>query len=340
MNSPILDIKGLTVTFTKRRTLFAPGRTVRAVQEVDLQVHAGETVGLVGESGSGKTTTARAVLGLTRANGGTIRAAGFEPTSFRGAAPKAYRRAVQAVFQDPYGSLNPTMTVADILAEPLTLHSNLRGTALRQKALDLLDSVGLAEHTAERYPYELSGGQRQRVSIARAIAVDPVLIVLDEPVSALDVSVQSQVINLLDDLQEQTGVAYLLVAHDLAVVRHASERIVVMFHGRAVEEGPADRVCDDPQHPYTRALLAAVPIPNPEEQRAQRELRRAISLTPKGKASAEGCPFAPRCPLKMDVCDQVFPEWTPVEGGGRVACHAATKAPSSPLISVPLQVRS
>lgn len=318
----VLEVEGLDVTFRRRRGPLTKPAAVRAVRDVGLKVRAGQTVGLVGESGSGKTTTARAILGLVPASAGTIRAGGFEPTAFGTKVPKGYRRVVQAVFQDPFGSLNPSMVVADIVAEPLDLHFDLDGAERRERIQDLLTSVGLAEHHAQRYPYELSGGQRQRVAIARAVSVEPALIVLDEPVSALDVSVQSQVVNLLEDLQERTGVAYLFVAHDLAVVRHASDRIVVMYHSRIVEEGPADRICDAPEHPYTKALLAAVPVPDPARQTAQRALRRSLSVTTGEAPPADGCPFAPRCPLRMDVCDAVFPPWTSLASGGGIACHA------------------
>lgn len=329
MSAPVLDVRGLSVTFTSKRGLWSAAKSVHAVRDFDLRVDPGQTVGLVGESGSGKTTTVRAILGLVPSSGGVVRAGGFESTSFGKSVPRDYRRAVQAVFQDPYGSLNPTMVIDDIVAEPLVLHFGTTGPALRRRTAELLEAVGLAAHLGRRYPYELSGGQRQRVSIARAIAVDPRLIILDEPVSALDVSVQSQVVNLLDDLQQQTGVAYLFVAHDLAVVRHASERIVVMYRSRAVEEGPADRVCDQPQHPYTQALLAAVPVADPVRQREQRLLRQSLSRPAQGKPADGGCPFAPRCPFRMEICATVFPEWTDVPGGGRVACHFTAKNQSS-----------
>ncbi|TDC72018.1 ABC transporter ATP-binding protein [Actinomadura sp. GC306] len=324
---PLLRVRDLTVTFAGRRP--APWRrpaTTVAVNGADLDIAQGETLGLVGESGSGKSTTARAVLRLLRPDRGTIEAAGFRVDAFGRRVPDGYRRAVQAVFQDPLGSLNPTKVIGDIVAEPLAVHFGLRGPERDGRVAELLDRVGLAAHHARRYPYELSGGQRQRVSIARALAPEPRLIILDEPVSALDVSVQSQVVNLLEDVRDRTGVGYLFVAHDLAVVRHACDRIAVMYRGRVVEEGPADRICERPAHPYTEALLAAVPDPDPARQRLQRRRRRELAVSPgtaaaAPAAAAAGCPFAPRCPHRMPVCTDMFPDRTSVPGGGRVACH-------------------
>ncbi|TQM11329.1 oligopeptide/dipeptide ABC transporter ATP-binding protein [Pseudonocardia kunmingensis] len=327
--APVLRVEGLTVTMAgRRRVPWRPPSRVTAVTGADLQLDAGSTLGLVGESGSGKSTTARAILRLLRADAGRIEVAGFRVDEFGRRAPTAYRRAVQAVFQDPLGSLDQTMTIGNILAEPLAVHSIARGRAAVDRVADLLDQVGLAAHHLRRYPYELSGGQRQRVAIAKALAVEPRLIILDEPVSALDVSVQSQVVNLLEDVQERTGVAYLFIAHDLAVVRHTSERIAVMYRSRIVEEGPADRVCEQPAHPYTQALLAAAPDPDPARQREQRRRRRELDIVPVGPApdATRGCPFAARCPHRMAVCERSFPDWSPVEGGGRVACHLAIDA--------------
>ncbi|MWA00864.1 ATP-binding cassette domain-containing protein [Actinomadura sp. LD22] len=331
-DAELLRVRNLTVTFPGRRSApwRRPGKVV-AVNGLDLDLAGGETLGLVGESGSGKTTTARAILRLLRPSGGTIEAAGFTVGAFGRRVPLGYRRAVQAVFQDPLGSLDPTKVIGDILAEPLAVHFGLRGTERDRRVAALLEQVGLAGHHLRRYPYELSGGQRQRVSIARALAVEPKLIVLDEPVSALDVSVQSQVVNLLEDVQERTGVAYLFVAHDLAVVRHACDRIAVMYRSRIVEEGPADRICESPAHPYTEALLAAVPDPDPARQRIQRRRRRELGApAPTGAVPATGCPFASRCPHRMPVCTESFPDWTPVTGGGRVACHLHGGSPTTP----------
>ena len=281
----MLDIRDLSITFPGAAGLL-PGKRgpdVRAVVDASLHVGEQETVGLVGESGSGKTTIGKGVLRFVRAAAGTIRLGDNDVTGFGRKVPKSYRRQVQVVFQDPVASLNPSIIVGDIIGEPLKLHFGMGAAARRRRVTELLEQVGLAAHHLERYPYEFSGGQRQRIAVARALASEPQLIVLDEPVSALDVSTQSQVINLLERLQDETGAAYLLIAHDLAVVRHVSRRIYVMYRSRIVEEGPADRVCEQPAHPYTELLLASIPDADPVEQRAQRHLRQALSV---GQAAA------------------------------------------------------
>ncbi len=328
----LLTIEDLSVTFPGGRGALPWQRSpdVRAVQHVSLRVGSGETVGLVGESGSGKTTLGRAVLRFVDPAGGTITLGDFDVTGFGRKPPPAYRRAVQVVFQDPVGSLNPSMVVGEIVGEPLTLHFGLKGDERDQRAGDLLEQVGLERHHLDRYPYEFSGGQRQRIAIARALATEPELLVLDEPVSALDVSTQSSVINLLEHLQRQTGAAYLFIAHDLAVVRHVCQRIAVMYHSRIVEEGPSDEICERPRHPYTQLLLASIPDPDPMIQAAKSEARRELAV---GDAGASGnppldaCPFAERCPHAMDVCHERFPEWTKVPDGGRVACHLHDHGP-------------
>lgn len=327
--SVLLQIDDLDVTFRGRRP-FLPWKArseVRAVQGVSFAVDEGQTVGLVGESGSGKSTVGRAVLRLLSPDEGRIRLGDFDVTGFGRREPAGYRRAVQVVFQDPVASLNPAMVVGQIIGEPLSLHFGMTGAARDARVAELLEVVGLSGAHAARYPYEFSGGQRQRIAVARALAVEPRLVVLDEPVSALDVSTQSQVINLLEDLQGRTGAAYLMIAHDLAVVRHVCERILVMYRSRIVEEGPADRVCDAPRHPYTELLLASIPDPDPAVQVSKRERRRELSTGPAtgGPAvRAEGCPFVDRCPHAMDVCHARFPEPVPVADGGSVACHLYT----------------
>lgn len=325
----LLEVEGLTVTFEGRRgsLLSRARKPVHAVIDVDLSVAAGETLGLVGESGSGKSTIGRAILRLVAETGGSITVAGTDVSDFGRDVPRSYRRAVQVVFQDPFGSLNPSMTVGAIIADPLRIHDGLSGQQLKSRVGELLELVGLNAEFAERYPYEFSGGQRQRIAIARALSVQPDLLVLDEPVSALDVSIQSQVINLLEEIQTRTGVAYLFIAHDLAVVRHTSDRIAVMYRGRIVEEGPSDRVCDDPYHPYTKVLLASVPETDPDLQDAQRERRLELATDgsgepPSGYDPAIGCPFLPRCPVAVAACAESFPQWQPVALGGRVACFA------------------
>lgn len=330
MSAPLLEIRGLDVTFRRPSLLpWSDRHETRAVIGLDLEVGAHETVGLVGESGSGKTTTGRALLHLVPMAAGSIRLGEHRVESFGRRAPEVFRRAVQAVFQDPVASLNPSMTVAKVLGEPLELHDGLDRAAQRVRAAELLEMVGLSRTHLDRHPHEFSGGQRQRIAIARALATSPQLIVLDEPVSALDVSTQASVLNLLEEIQQASGVAYLLIAHDLAVVRHASSRIVVMYRGRVVEEGPADRVCERPAHPYTQLLIASIPDPHPGSQARRRDVRRRLTASESGVVpSAEGCPFAARCPRATAECATTFPAWTEVVGGGRVSCHHPGDVPA------------
>lgn len=327
---PLLEIDDLTVTFPGRRRLLPrrPTREFTAVQGVASHIDVGETLGLVGESGSGKTTLGRAVLGFVPSKSGTIRLGSFDVTRFGRSVPLPYRKAVQVVFQDPIASLNPSMIVRDLVSEPLQIHFDMAKAARHKRAAELVDQVGLQTHHLNRYPYEFSGGQRQRIAIARALASEPELVVLDEPVAALDVSTQSQVINLLERLQRETGTAYLLIAHDIAVVRHASRRIAVMYRSRIVEEGPSDRVCEEPAHPYTELLLASIPNVNPSVQSRLRRRRRELTVgNPESESDpGVGCPFAHRCPHVMDVCRSEFPRWADVPGGGRVACHLYVSA--------------
>jgi oligopeptide/dipeptide ABC transporter ATP-binding protein len=331
---PLLSVDDLTITFPGGRGQWPWQRQpdVRAVQHASFEIFPGETLGLVGESGSGKTTIGRAILRFIEPVGGTIRLDDFDVTSFGRSVPKGFRRAVQVVFQDPVGSLNPSMVVGDIVGEPLKIHFGLDADARHRRAGDLLEQVGLERHHLERYPYEFSGGQRQRIAVARALATEPRLLVLDEPVSALDVSTQSQVINLLERLQDETGAAYLFIAHDLAVVRHISDRIAVMYHSRVVETGDADRVCEEPRHPYTELLLASIPDPDPVVQPARSARRRELTvggeLGATGNAPTGGCPFAARCPHVMDVCRERFPEPLALEDGGEVFCHLHTAGPA------------
>ncbi len=328
----VLEIDDLSITFPGGRGFLPWQRLpdVRAVQHVSLSIARGDTLGLVGESGSGKTTIGRAVLRFIRPRSGRIRVGDFDVTGFEGSVPRSFRRAVQVVFQDPVGSLNPSMVVGDIVGEPLRIHAGLSGAARQDRAGDLLEQVGLQRHHLNRYPHEFSGGQRQRIAVARALATDPDLLVLDEPVSALDVSTQSQVINLLERLQRETSAAYLFIAHDLAVVRHVCNRIAVMYHSRIVETGPSDGICDAPAHPYTELLLASIPDPDPEVQTGRSARRRALTIGTAGSvgnAPEDGCPFADRCPHVMDVCRESFPEFTPTLAGGEVACHLHTSGP-------------
>lgn len=328
-----LRIQDLTVRFPGPRPhAWSRRSTVTAVHSVSLALGRGRTLGLVGESGSGKSTTGRAILRLNDPTSGTIEAAGFRVHEFGQRPPKAFRRAVQAVFQDPLGSLDPLMEIGQIVEEPLVIHfDDLPSAERRRRVRELVDTVGLSANHLARYPYELSGGQRQRVAIAKALAVGPELIILDEPVSALDVSVQSQIVNLLEDLQREKDLTYLFVAHDLAVVRHASDTVAVMYRGRIVEEGPAERVCGAPEHPYTKTLFDSVPDPDPRRSAAARNARKHTAVTSSESAGPDGCPFFARCQIRMDICAHRFPDFTPVPGGGSLACHAVGEDSRRPI---------
>lgn len=323
MNAPpLLSVDDLVVTYPGRRSLFnlRPG-VVHAVNGVSFEIASGETLGVVGESGSGKSTTGNTILGTVLTDAGSVRFDGTELTTFRGKYPTPIRRDIQAVFQDPTSSLNPSKVIADIIGEPLDIHEHL-GKAERLKAAEeLLSLVGLSRAHLERKPHEFSGGQRQRIAIARALALGPRLLVLDEPVSALDVSTQAQVMNLLQDLQQRLGLTYLLIAHDLAVVHHASDRIAVMYLGTIVEEGPAAELYASPAHPYTQALLEAVPVANPIRQRARRKTGRTGSgEIPSPLAIPTGCLYQTRCPQVRDECRVGPPPVVELDAGRRVAC--------------------
>ena len=316
----LLEVQNLKVHFPLRRGVLRRTReTVRAVDGVSFSVAAGETVGLVGESGCGKSTLCRALVRLEEPTEGRIIVDGEDWASLRGGALRARRQKLQMIFQDPFASLNPRLTVEQILREPLDIHGLARGRAARtERIARLLRDVGIDPAQAGRYPHEFSGGQRQRIGIARALAVEPRLIVCDEPVSALDVSIQAQIINLLRDLQREHGLGYLFVAHDLAVVEHISQRILVMYLGRIVEAGEARLVCATPQHPYTRALLSAVPNVQPDTGRRRIILRGDVAspVNPPG-----GCPFHPRCPVAEARCRSDAPTLRSIGDGRSVACH-------------------
>jgi len=293
---------------------------VRAVDGVSFTVHQGETFGLVGESGCGKTTIGRCILQLERPTAGQVVFAGQELTGLTEAQLRVIRRQMQVIFQDPYSSLNPRMTVGQMLAEPLQVHGIVsRRAERRQRVAELLAEVGLLSALSERYPHELSGGQRQRVGIARALAMQPSFIVCDEPVSALDVSIQAQIMNLLDDLQERYGLTYLFVAHDLSVVRHISDRVAVMYLGKLVELADWQILYEEPLHPYTQALLAAVPIPDPEVE-AHRERIILRGDVPSPSNPPAGCVFHPRCPIAIADCSRIVPEFREVKPGHWAAC--------------------
>jgi oligopeptide transport system ATP-binding protein len=318
----LLEVTRLKVHFPVKPGFLRPAREfVRAVDDVSFTVGPGETVGLVGESGCGKTTLGRATIRLIEPTAGRVRFEGEDITSLQGEELRARRRKFQMIFQDPYGSLNPRLSVADIIGEALDIHRLApEPAARRQRIEDLLAAVGLDAGHARRYPHEFSGGQRQRIGIARALAVEPKLIVCDEPVSALDVSVQAQVINLLQDLQRQKGLAYLFVAHDLAVVEHISRRILVMYLGRIVEAGPARESCASPRHPYTQALISAVPVVDPSSKRKRLVLAGDVPspIHPPG-----GCPFHPRCPVAEARCRTEVPTLRELSPGHHAACHLA-----------------
>jgi oligopeptide/dipeptide ABC transporter ATP-binding protein len=318
----LLEVQQLQVHFPVKTGVFARSRGhVRAVDGVSFEVAAGETVGLVGESGCGKTTVGRAVVRLLEPTGGTIRFAGEDLTALRGPALRERRRQFQMIFQDPFSSLNPRLTAGESVGEALNIHRLFTaGAARRRRIGELLHSVGLDPAAADRYPHEFSGGQRQRIGIARALAVEPRLIVGDEPVSALDVSVQAQVVNLLQELQRARGLAYLFISHDLAVVEHLSHSVLVMYLGRIVESGPAKALCREPRHPYTQALISAVPVVDPDSKRKRIVLSGDV---PSPINPPAGCPFHPRCPVAEARCRTELPSMREVLPGRWVACHLA-----------------
>jgi peptide/nickel transport system ATP-binding protein len=316
----LLEVRDLRVVFRVSGGLLTRKRDLVAVNGVSFTIAAGETLAVVGESGSGKSTIARAVMRLVDAESGTVTLDGDDLSALSGEALRRVRPKLQMVFQDPYSSLDPSKLIRDTVAEPLVVHGRSSGRDLERKVLDLLEQVGLGAYHMNRYPYEFSGGQRQRIAIARAIALEPKLLVLDEAVSALDVSTQNQILNLLEDLRRERQIAYLFISHDLGVVQHIADRVAVTYLGRIVETGPAERVFARCAHPYTEALLAAVPVPNPPQQR-RRAYQPLAGDIPSPLAPPAGCPFHTRCPHAMEICTSEMPEHTPVSGGGTVACH-------------------
>ncbi len=297
-------------------------RMIKAVDDVSFDIRRGETLGLVGESGCGKTTTARAILQLQPPTSGQVFLEDMELTRLRAEELRRLRTRMQIVFQDPYASLNPRHSVETIIAEPMVIHNLMTGAALTQRVAELLELVGLNPAYMRRFPHEFSGGQRQRIMIARALSVKPDFLVCDEPISALDVSIQAQVVNLLQSLQEQLGVAYLFVAHDLSMVKHISHRIAVMYLGRCMELTDRNTMFDEPLHPYTQSLTSAVPIPNPRLERQRQRL--ILKGEPPSPANApEGCVFHPRCILAIERCRTEIPAFREVKPGHFVACHLA-----------------
>src|SRR6266566_7766331 len=322
----VLEAAGLTKHFPARRGLFGGDRgTVRAVDGISFTIERGRTLGIVGESGCGKTTTAKLVLGLEAPTSGTMRFEGSDLQELNSAERRHYRKSVQAVFQDPYASLNPRMRVSAIIAEPLVTNESLPTIEVRRRGLQLLDLVGLPDRAADLFPHEFSGGQRQRIAIARALALSPRLIVLDEPVSALDVSIRAQILNLLRDLQARLGLAYLFITHDLAAVAYMSHTVAVMYLGKLVEFGPARAVATEPQHPYTRALFAAALPSHPDERREDVPLAGEV---PSPLAPPPGCRFHTRCSAVMERCSREEPPLVHTDGR-LVACHLYSPTPGA-----------
>jgi oligopeptide transport system ATP-binding protein len=318
MSAPLLALEDITKRFVVRRSLLgAPTAIVRAVDGVSFTIAAGETLALVGESGCGKSTTGRLALRLIEPTSGSVRFNGQDLASLSGTTLRQWRAGAQLIFQDPYSSLNPRMTAGKMLAEPLLLHTDLSPAGRRERVAELLDMVGLRREHAQRYPHEFSGGQRQRLAIARALTVEPKLIVCDEPVSALDVSIRSQILNLLKDLQQRLGLAYLFISHDLAVVKHIATRVAVMYLGRIVESAPRAALFAEPRHPYTQALLSAVPIPSVGERKQRRLLP---GDPPSALDPPSGCHLHPRCVHAQEVCRRSRPELAASDGHS-AACH-------------------
>jgi oligopeptide/dipeptide ABC transporter ATP-binding protein len=323
---PLLEVRNLKVHYQVKHSVFSRSHGwIKAVDDVSFALNPGETLGLVGESGCGKTTLGRAIVRLVAPVSGSVIFDGEDLARLNRSELRSRRRGFQMIFQDPYGSLNPRMTVEDIVGEPLDIHRLAQGAADRRERVGrLLQSVGLDPSLSRRYPHEFSGGQRQRIGIARALAVEPKLLVCDEPVSALDVSVQAQIINLLMDLRDSRGVACLFIAHDLAVVEHISHRVMVMYLGRVVEQAPAASVIQSPRHPYTRALISAVPVMDPESKRQRIVLPGDV---PSPIDPPSGCPFHPRCPLaELPRCATEVPALREISPGHWAACHFADRA--------------
>ncbi len=315
---PLVSVRNLKQYFPINNGFFS-SQLLKAVDDVSFDIQKGETLGLVGESGCGKTTAGRTILHLYKPTAGEVWYKGKKIETKRDI--EAFRQKATMVFQDPYSSLDPRMTVADIIGEPLDVQNLVSDkTQRRERILDLMDKVGLNSEHATRYAHEFSGGQRQRVGIARALATEPDFIVCDEPVSALDVSIQAQIINMFEQLQEQMHLTYLFIAHDLLVVRHISDRIAVMYLGRLVELAKADLICDKPLHPYTKALMSAVPVPDPNIARENKRIALTGEI-PSPLHAPAGCPFHTRCPYATDACKESMPPLEEVESGRFVACH-------------------
>ncbi|GHH99783.1 ABC transporter ATP-binding protein [Neobacillus kokaensis] len=318
MKQTLVEIKNLKKYYSSKKSVLSRAVShVKAVDGLNFSIFKGETLSLVGESGCGKSTTGRAILQLQPPTEGEVLFEGENLVGMNTGRMKKYRRNMQMVFQDPYASLDPRLTVGEIIAEPLKIHKIGSSKEKNQRVEELLDTVGLNSYHAKRYPHEFSGGQRQRIGIARALALNPKFIVADEPVSALDVSIQSQIVNLFQDLQERLDLTYLFISHDLSVVKHISDRVAVMYLGKIVELGDKKELFQNPMHPYTKALLSAVPLPNPDVKRERIMLKGDV---PSPSNPPAGCSFHPRCSACMDICKTVKPEFTEMEGRF-IACH-------------------
>jgi oligopeptide transport system ATP-binding protein len=321
-NNALINVEHLTKYFPITRGLIVQRQVgaVQAVDDVTFAIKEGETLGLVGESGCGKSTTGRTILQLYEPTDGKVYYRGQDLTEVKSGEMRKFRRNMQIIFQDPYASLNPRMTVGRIIAEPLEVHNIGTRKERVERVRELLHLVGMNPYFINRYPHEFSGGQRQRIGVARALALNPEFIVCDEPISALDVSIQAQVVNLLEELQEKFSLTYLFIAHDLSMVRHISDRTAVMYLGKIVELADRDELYSNPLHPYTQALLSAVPVPNPRREKThQRMILKGDVPSPVNPPS--GCRFHPRCPLAEAICEQEEPEWREVAPGHWVACH-------------------
>ena len=319
--TPILKVQNLKMYFPIYKGIMRRHvGNVMAVDDISFEINPGETLGLVGESGCGKSSAGRAILRLYDITGGSIQLEGIEISTMKGDALRRLRPEMQMIFQDPQASLNPRMTVGAIIAEPLNEHKNLTKAETQARVNELMDAVGLSRDFTKRFPHEFSGGQRQRIGIARALALNPKFIVCDEPIAALDVSIQAQVVNLLEELQERLGLTYLFISHDLSMVRHIADRVAVMYLGKIVELAGRDQLYDSPQHPYTQALLSAVPEPDPSvESTRQRILLEGDVPSPANPP--KGCNFSTRCPRVMDICKIDVPEFKQLTDGRYVACH-------------------
>lgn len=317
---PLVQVNNLKKYFNVKQGFWGEKGVLQAVDGVNFHIEEGETLGLVGESGCGKTTVGRTLIRLYEPTGGSFTFNGIDVFKAKNKDLVTLRRQIQMIFQDPYASLNPRMTVGDIIGEPLEIHGLQKGNGKNKRIQELLDMVGLLPEHANRFPHEFSGGQRQRIGIARALAVEPKFIICDEPISALDVSIQAQVVNMLEDLQQELGLTYLFIAHDLSMVRHISSRVAVMYLGKIVEIAKAHEIYDEPQHPYTEALLSAVPIPDPDKELAKSRIILEGDV-PSPINPPKGCRFYTRCTRARDVCQNQEPKMLDLPGGHQVACH-------------------